>query len=190
MGASHSNGLAERQVDLIKLSYAKAKEMYPDLGISAILDKVTMARNMVPLLQTGICPMSLMTGRADLFEVFESTPQINTADLATDPQGIALQNAQMNLKNIFNLRNEMIKWEANKALMLCDSKRFRLGASELPRCLAEVEIFEPLHKRWSTGFRMVGKYGSHGLIERGKILRRHPLCWIRPRSSGVTLPFS
>ena len=42
-----------------------------------------------------------------------------------------------------------------------------------------VDVYSPGNQHWSGGYRILAMYNSHGLIEKGQQIRRHPLCWIR-----------
>ena len=64
--AAFSNGLVERPVDLLKLGFAKARPMSPDLSVEEVMCKVSWARNLTPLLNCGLPPLMCMTGRSDV----------------------------------------------------------------------------------------------------------------------------
>ena len=91
--AAFSNGVTEREIDLVKIAFAKAREMYPDETDWAVLKRVAMAKNMSPNLNTGLSPATSMVGRSDLPGPLECTPQIlETSE--TDVQGNKLFAAQ------------------------------------------------------------------------------------------------
>ena len=69
--AAHSNGLVERKIGLLKEGYRVCKERYPNWGDADILRHVAVARNLMPLLSTGVPPMTAMTGRCDLLAALE-----------------------------------------------------------------------------------------------------------------------
>ena len=85
--ASFSNGLVERQVDLLKLGFSKALPMYPELSDEEVMNRVSWARNLTPLLNCGLSPLMCATGRSDvLAPLTTSDPLISSNELA-DPQG-------------------------------------------------------------------------------------------------------
>ena len=187
--AAFSNGITERQIDLIKISFAKAEEMYPGESEWSIMQKVTTAKNMSPNLNTGLAPITCMIGRSDLFGSLESTPQILSEDV-TDAQGGKLFAAQENLRKLFDLRIFMMKKDAARAIKLCDSRYVRAGGVNIPNIGDAVMIYIPSIKRWQTGFRMIGKFHSCAILEKGRSMRKHPLCWTRRLNAPemVTVP--
>ena len=51
-------------------------------------------------------------------------------------------------------------------------------------------IFPPKISVWESGYRLVGTFNSHGIIEHGDKVDKYTMCWIRSKSRGSTIPDS
>ena len=88
-GSPHSNGLAERQIDMIKTGFHTAKEMYKTLSAGDILQRVALARNLTPLMAIGRTPFSCMAGRDNLIAPLEN--DISKEEVSVDSEDLAGQ---------------------------------------------------------------------------------------------------
>ena len=85
------------------------------------------------------------------------------------------------MRSVAEVRSWMCKREAEIAIRVSDSRNLRAGMKSMILVGQAVEIFIPSLKRWYGGYRCVGECDSHIIVEKGKILKRHPMCWSRAR---------
>ena len=191
-GSSHSNGMAERQVDLVKNAYLRAREMGKDTKYEIVLRKVVLAKNLTPNSSTGLCPMTSMIGRADILAPLEvDMGSCETNDASID-KSTAVLSTQKHLLQLIELRNFICARGAVKIIEACRSRVLRSGAKTNFKMGDNVEAFNPDTKLWTPNFTIVGKKESHLILEKGKNIHRHPSCWVRMMNvpHEVHLPFN
>ena len=127
--SARSNGLAERQIDLIKSGFVRLRESEPTSTITETLQRTVLARNLTPLLSTGVCPLQGMTGRADILGVLDRLPQIADADAAESEEGRLLLIHQQHVRQLAELRSWMCRREAEIAIQVCNNRQLRTGMS-------------------------------------------------------------
>ena len=149
-----------------------------------------MARNLIPSLNSGIAPLSAMTGRSDIFAALEQVPQRPMVDERQNFLEDVETTVQRNIHELFNLRSELIVRDARQIVSTCDKRRLRAGTKYSYVQGENIDVFVPARKEWSGGFRFGAQAGSHAFVEKGNRIMKHPLCWIRPRNgnSTVTIP--
>ena len=189
-GSAHSNGIAERQIDLVKNGYTKAREMGRDTKYELVLRKVVLAKNLSPNSSTGICPMTSMIGRADILAPLETADNMDGLNAESGTSTNAFRSTQKHLLQLIELRNFMCMHDASRIIELCRNRTLRSGSKVVYKMGDLVEAFNPDSKTWTPNFTVVGIKESHLIIEKGKSIHRHPTCWVRlmhiPHS--VTLP--
>ena len=111
--AAHSNGLVERQIDLIKLGYAKAKPLMMHFTDEDIISHVAMARNLTPLLNIGMAPLMCATDRIDLRSPLEVQSANGAKEYHQDPDGTLGTNLQVNLPRIMDIRAKFMDRDAH-----------------------------------------------------------------------------
>ena len=179
--ASHSNGLVERQVSMVKEGYRICRQSHQGWSDTEIMRVVLLARNVVPAYSSGIAPITAMTGRNDLVAALEESP---LASLQQEPLPFResyLENMNRNMLNILHLRMELEKFEAKRIVAVCLGRQLRADAKQVHFVGEFVEVYFPGKKMWETGYRIVGIIASHCLLDRGEKLIKHPLCWVRSR---------
>ena len=98
--ATHSNGLVERQVSLIKEGFKCAREQDDVSTDEMTMGRVILARNLVPSIATGIPPMMAMCGRSDLFTPMGRTPQFDEHHEPINIRETAMIESQRNATNL------------------------------------------------------------------------------------------
>ena len=187
--ASHSNGMVERQIGLIKEGIRSCREMTQMWTAEKIIQHVVLARNIVPLLSTGISPLAAMSGRNDLLAALDDTPAKLPPNLTIDSEDMQIAPGYAQLLQIVELRNQLAMFEANRVVSTCSGRRLRTGSKEVFSVGDVVEVFFPTTKMWQSSFRVMGLLSSQLILERGRTLFKHPRCWVRKkqRPSTITL---
>ena len=188
--ASHSNGLVERQVSLIKEGFKCARERDTSSSNAKLVERVVLARNLVPSIATNIPPMMAMCGRSDLFTSMEQTPQFDASETPHNHRESEMIAAQRNITELFAIRNLLIGIEAAKIVKVSNNRRCRANAWNIPNAGDAVDIYRPSSKKWEGNFRYCAKIASHGIVEKNRRLFRHPLCWVRKKWSSQIIEIS
>ena len=75
--AARSNGIAARQISLVKSGHKRLEDCQPELSPSLVMDQVVLAKNLPPSLSTGLRDMHSFFGRADLL-----SPLVNSSSIS------------------------------------------------------------------------------------------------------------
>ena len=130
VGAPFPNGIIERQVGLVKQACRSARSSDLTDSDARIMEHVTMGKNLVPSLTTGIPPIMAMSGRADMISSLEDCPEIPELSLVTSDKDSALTTQQRHVRLLFNIRSEISMLDAQKAIGMCGNRRLRAGSGE------------------------------------------------------------
>ena len=154
----------------------------PEWEDDALIRAVVMSRNIVPLLTSGIAPLSAMSGRNDLLAALDDGPMKTLEGLNSLPSEYELSLPQKNVLQILELRNKLSHFEATRIIAACAGRRLRMGSTVSYSVGDVVEAFFPAAKLWKTGFRITGILASQVILERGRQLFKHPMSWIRKKN--------
>ena len=111
--ASHSNGMAEKHIDIAKCGFLKARQMFVADTDIKILEQVVLAKNMAPCISSGLSPMASFLGRNDLAIALESYPQEEELPTGNAEGAVSIQN---HLFRLFELREYLCRQEALRVL--------------------------------------------------------------------------
>ena len=126
--SSFSNGLIERQVGLSKHGFGRSKSRSPELPDALTVERVAMARNLIPSLNSGVAPLSAMAGRSDILASLEQAPQRPMVGERQNFLDDVETSVQRNIHELTNLRSELIVRDARRIVSTCDKRRLRDGA--------------------------------------------------------------
>ena len=151
----------------------------PEVNDISIMRKVTLAKNITPNTATGISPLLGMVGRCDLLSPLETSANIPSVGESADHQSQCIVNLRVHWEELAELSGFMAMEDADKAIETSKTRILRASSQNLFPPGDLVDVYSPGTQQWSGGYRILAMYHSHGLIEKGQQLRRHPLRWIR-----------
>ena len=169
----NENGSIERAVSLIKIGFKSIKAMCPDLKSERIANWACVAKNLTPMIGSGICPAQAMHGRSSMFESLENRQLANPSVIKDVPGSLQLQ-----LQAALKARGDIAKYDARRTLGLGMNRPIRAGSAVDFKMNDGVVIFAhnqtQRESKWLPVYRVVGGSSHHVVVEKGSGIFRHP----------------
>ena len=177
--SSHENGMVERSISLLKIGFGKIRHSMPKIGIVRAILWSCVAKNLIPMVSSGLSPAQIMIGRNTILETLTEKPFEKATNESKERLAMHAQ-----LQTMLEARSVMIKAEADKIL--------RIGLTRPLGSYSKVEyrvndyvllrMTTPKTKeeKWVGGYRVVGVLTHHLILERGIHLFKYPKYKVRP----------
>ena len=146
--ASHSNGLVERQVAMVKEGYKICRQSHQGWTDEEIMRVVLLERNAVPAYSSGISPITAATGRNDLVAALEESQLTSLQHEPATSRDAYLENVNRNMPNILRLKMELGRFEANRIASVRQGRQLRSDANQGHRVGGSVEVFPRIRRRF------------------------------------------
>ena len=171
---AYKGGIFERTIGMPKAAITAIRNHDNLVTWSESVTLACIGRNLSPLLESGIPPMAIITGRHSVLKFaidYHFLPE-------PDPDTQMMSEHEMNMKRILTARAAVIQFEPNEVIRKClkqsspahsDQVYQKDDIIQLTRC-----------NRWIGGYRFLAMLSHNCLIERGSVIEKVPVCNIRP----------
>ena len=155
------NENGNRNEDIIKTTTKRIRDMNNNITFAKAVEQAVFVKNCTPILGTLVSPMTIITGRPTILDETRTNQLIhmnsNNETLAT-----------ISLMRMYEIRQEILKADAKRAVELGLRRNLRAHATESYEAGDLVQVFD--NKKWNGTFRVLGHVGSSVVVEQGKYI--------------------
>ena len=171
-------GIFERSVGMLKTAVEAIMKADSTLVWEDAVSLAVTGRNLSPLLECGLSPLTIMTGRHNVLNF-----SIDRDFVEEDRASIHVPKQEKNLQSIIIARAAAIEYESRDVIMKCLSRNLRAHVHYNFKKDEPVQVWKKT--QWMGGYRFLAAIHHNGIVECGSILQKIPLAHIRPTPSTL-----
>ena len=176
--SAYQGGIFERTVGMLKSGVQAILKHDPSIQWADAVSQAVTGRNLSPLLECGLAPLTIMTGRRNIID-FSTEHDFSAEEDAAD--SIHIEREEMNLKNILVARSAVIEYECRNVIQSCLRRNLRAHVGYNFQKDEAVQVWQG--SQWLGGYRFLARIHHNGVVGCGTRLAKIPLCNIRPLPS-------
>ena len=174
----YQGGIFERSVGMLKAAVEAIRKADPTTLYPEAVSLAVTGRNLSPLLECGLAPLTIMTGRHNVLNF-----AVDYDSCEGNPASIHVPKQEKNLQSILIARSAVIEYECKDVIRKCLTKNLRAHSDYQFRKDEPVQIL--VKKQWMGGFRFLANLHHNGIVECGSVIQKIPLSNIRPLPSTM-----
>ena len=178
--SAYQGGVFERTVGMLKAGVHAIANHDPSTQWIDAVSLAVAGRNLSPLSECGLAPLTIMTGRRNILDF---ATEHDFANDETACASIHVPRQESNLQNILIARASVIQYESEEIVRKCLTRNLRARSQYEFRKDQPVESWQG--SQWLGGYRFLARIHHNGIAECGNRLVQIPLCNLRPLPSTI-----
>ena len=177
--SAYQGGIFERAVGMLKIGTDAAMKRDPTISWPDAVCLAVTGRNLSPLMERGLAPLTIMTGRRNILDFIIDR---DYTDQETDVS-IHIPIRERNTKGIMVARAAIIEFESRDVISKCLSRKLRAHSEYVFTKDQLVQAWQGA--QWSGGFRFLAQIHHNGIVERASKLTKAPMNDLRPLPTTI-----